>query len=103
MIGTGISLEIPEGYVGLLVLRSSISKLGWMLSNSVGIIDSDFRGEIMFSFTRLYNSERIWTPYSEGSRIGQIVLVKHYSDDIEEVQELNETVRGEGGFGSTGK
>lgn len=96
--GTGLAVEIPEGYVGLLFPRSSISKTNLELSNSVGVIDSGYRGEIMFKFR--YNSEGM--VYDVGDRVGQLIILPYPSIEFEEVQELSGTERGEGGFGSTG-
>ena len=96
--GTGLAVEIPEGYVGLLFPRSSISKTNLELSNSVGVIDSGYRGEIMFKFR--YNSEGM--VYDVGDRVGQLIILPYPSIEFEEVQELSSTDRGEGGFGSTG-
>ena len=96
--GTGLAVEIPEGYVGLLFPRSSISKTNLELSNSVGVIDSGYRGEIMFKFR--YNSEGM--VYDVGDRVGQLIILPYPSIEFEEVEELSNTDRGEGGFGSTG-
>lgn len=96
---TGIAMEIPEGYVGLVFPRSSVSKTSLILSNSVGVIDSGYRGSIMFKFR--YPEEGM--VYEIGERIGQIIIVPYPQVTFEEVQELSSTDRGEGGFGSTGK
>jgi dUTP pyrophosphatase len=97
--GTGLAFEIPEGHVGLIFPRSSISKTTLNLSNSVGVIDSGYRGEIMFKFRYLENGD----VYEVGDRIGQLVIIELPKVNIIEVQELSSTERGEGGFGSTGK
>ena len=97
--GTGLALEIPQGYVGLVFPRSSISKTGLSLSNSVGVIDSGYRGEIKFRF-RLTNDQRVW--YSVGERVGQIVIMPYPSINLVESDELQQSSRGEGGFGHTG-
>lgn len=96
---TSISLEIPEGYVGLLFPRSSITNKGLILGNSVGVIDSNFRGEIKFRF---YLNERFSEEYNIGDRIGQIIVLPYPTVEFEEVTELSNTERGEGGYGSTG-
>lgn len=96
---TGIAMEIPEGYVGLIFPRSSVSKTSLILSNSVGVIDSGYRGSIMFKFR--YPEEGM--VYEIGERIGQIIIVPYPQITFNEVQELSETARGEGGYGSTGK
>ena len=98
---TGIAVEIPEGYVGLVFPRSSIRKYNLQLSNSVGVIDSGYRGTIQFTFRM---SEGITEPkmYEVGDRIGQIVIIPYPQINFVEVDELNDTQRGEGGFGSTG-
>lgn len=95
---TGLSMEIPEGYVGLLFPRSSISKTILNLANSVGVIDSGYRGPIMFKFR--YPEEGY--VYDVGDRIGQILILPYPQVEFEEVAELNSTERGDGGFGSTG-
>lgn len=95
---TGLSMEIPEGYVGLLFPRSSISKTDLVLANSVGVIDSGYRGPIMFKFR--YNEEGM--VYDVGDRIGQILILPYPQVQFEEVEELSTSERGEGGFGSTG-
>lgn len=96
--GTGLAVEIPEGYVGLVFPRSSISKTQLELANSVGVIDSGYRGEIMLKFR--YNSEGM--VYDVGDRVGQLIILPYPSIEFEEVEELSSTDRGEGGFGSTG-
>jgi dUTP pyrophosphatase len=95
---TGLSMEIPEGYVGLLFPRSSISKTDLILANSVGVIDSGYRGPIMFKFR--YPEEGM--VYDVGDRIGQIIIMPYPQVEFEEVEELSTSERGEGGFGSTG-
>lgn len=97
--GTGLTVEIPDGYVGKIYPRSSISKTGMILSNSVGIIDSDYRGEIRFRFKMIPGSAM----YYVGDRIGQMLIEKVIPVEWIEVSELNESNRGTGGFGSTGK
>ena len=95
---TGLAIEIPEGYVGLLFPRSSISKTNLSLSNAVGVIDSGYRGSIMFKFR--YSEEGM--VYDVGDRVGQIIIMPYPTVEFEEVEELSSTERGEGGFGSTG-
>lgn len=97
--GTGLSIEIPEGYVGLLFPRSSIYKYDLLLSNHVGVIDSGYRGEIKFKFKSRFIESEI---YKIGDRIGQIIILPYPQIEFEEVTELSETERGEGGYGSTG-
>lgn len=99
--GTGIAVEIPAGYVGLIVPRSSISEHGMTLANSVGIIDSGYRGEIKVRFRFRYMLSKK-EPYAVGDRIAQLVIVPCPPVVIEEVDELSKTERGSGGFGSTG-
>lgn len=102
---TGIALEIPEGKVGFLFPRSSITKKDLMLKNSVGVIDATYRGEIVFRFndTKQYSAIQAKEVYEIGERIGQIVFVDIPQIELLEVEELSMTVRGENGFGSTGK
>ena len=97
---TGIAVEIPPGYVGLVFPRSSVCKTGLSLANSVGVIDSDFRGSISFVF---YKNKQCIVPYFPGDRIGQLVIVPIPEVEYVEVDELSETERGAGGYGSTGK
>ena len=95
---TGLAIEIPEGYVGLLFPRSSVYKTNMTLSNSVGVIDSGYRGEIMMKYAFKDNSAL----YKVGDRIGQIVILPYPKIDFQEVSELTSTLRGAGGYGSTG-
>lgn len=102
--GTDIAMEIPEGFVGLVFPRSSIRKTHLFLSNSVGVIDSGYRGEIQATFKKVQGvSNNTLDNYKVGDRICQIMIVPHPTIEFEEVEELNNTERGEGGFGSTGK
>lgn len=96
--GTGLAFEIPKGYVGLLFPRSSVSKKHLTLSNSVGVLDSGYRGEVSFVFKK-----DGWNEYDIGDRIGQILILPYPEIEFEEVDELSDTERGSGGFGSTGK
>jgi dUTP pyrophosphatase len=95
---TGIAIEIPFGYVGLIYPRSSVYKTGLRLCNSVGVIDSGYRGEIKFKF----EASKRAVPYKVGDRIGQLIIVPFPQIQFEEVSELSSTERGEGGYGSTG-
>jgi dUTP pyrophosphatase len=100
--GTGLAIEIPEGYVGLIFPRSSNSKTDLYLTNHVGVIDSGYRGEIQFKFRAnpsLINA-RI---YHLGDRIGQLIIIPYPGIQFVEVDELSDTERGTSGFGSTGK
>ena len=98
---TGLSFEIPKGYVGLIYIRSSVgTKLDLVLSNQVGVIDSDYRGEVMLPLRNLGRSARV---INSGTRIAQMIITPINQVDIEVVKELSETKRGDGGFGSTGK
>jgi dUTP pyrophosphatase len=99
--GLGFATEIPEGWRGVVVPRSNISKHPWVLANSVGIIDSDYRGEWMVKFKCVSNYIEA-VPYSLGDRVAQIYFEKNVEVAFAEVEELDETARGEGGFGSTG-
>ena len=96
---TGLSVEIPEGYVGLLFPRSSVSKTTLNLANSVGVIDSGYRGSLMLKFRYLEEGD----VYEVGDRVAQLVIMKLPFVEIIEVNELSSSERGEGGFGSTGK
>ena len=100
--GTGISMEIPKGYVGLVFPRSSIAKKDLLLSNAVGVIDSGYRGEITakFKISGEYSNKHF---YKIGERICQIIIMPYPKIEFEEVEELSETERGDRGYGSTGK
>ena len=98
--GTGIAVEIPDGYVGLIFPRSSIYKTGFSLTNSVGVIDSDYRGEIMAKFADTYLGDV--EGYKVGDRICQMIIMPVPEVEYVEVEELSETERGCGAYGSTG-
>lgn len=95
--GVGLAVEIPKGWVGLLFARSSISKTRTTLANAVGVIDSDYRGEITLRF----RYDGLGCDYAVGERIGQLVLVQAPQFVLTEVEELTTTARGTGGYGST--
>lgn len=99
-IGTGLAIEIPKNFVGLIFPRSSIYKTQCVLSNSVGLIDHGYSGEIVFKF---YSGGDEKSLYSIGDRIGQLLIIPYPQIELEEVNELNESERGTGGYGSTGK
>ena len=108
--GTGLAFEIPKGYVGLVFPRSSLSRLDIALSNCVGVIDSGYRGEVTVKFkpAMLFNREqrpiilnnRI---YEVGERVAQIIIIPYPQITFIEADELSETERGAGGYGSSGK
>jgi dUTP pyrophosphatase len=100
--GTGLAVEIPSGYVGLIFPRSSVSKTCLSLSNAVGIIDSKFRGEMLLKFNILHDPTEEFPIYKIGDRIGQILILSYRQIEFEEVNELSDTERGIGGFGSSG-
>ena len=101
LIHTGIAMEIPEGLVGLIYARSGLaSKRGLAPANKVGVIDCDYRGEIMVA---LHNHTDAPQTIADGERIAQIVFTPYICADFATVDELSDTVRGAGGFGSTGK
>lgn len=132
--GTGLAMEIPEGYVGLIFARSSIFKQDLSLSNAVGVIDSGYRGEVKFKFKPTLSYMDFGTTedihgigkesdtfdyvgiagdiqkdsieasiYEVGDRVGQIIILPYPHIDFEEVDNLSNTERGTGGYGSTGK
>ena len=118
--GTGLSFEIPEGYVGKLYPRSSICKYDIVLSNSTGIIDSGYRGEVMAKFKMAIEAGMLikenvgehYFPmtnfakgrvYNIGDRIAQLIIEKSEPIELEEATELSTTDRGTGGYGSSGK
>ena len=99
-VHTGLAMEIPEGYAGLVYARSGLaSKRGLAPANKVGVVDSDYRGEIMVA---LHNHSGEEQKIASGERIAQLVVTPFLKVDFEEAETLSETVRGEGGFGSTG-
>ena len=103
--GTGIAVEIPSGHVGLLFPRSSITKSapGVSLKNSVGVIDSNYRGEILVRFELPYSDRVKGTLPDVGKKIAQLIIIPYPTVYFEEVQELSDSNRGDGGFGSTDK
>ena len=101
LIKTGIAMEVPEGYAAFIYARSGLaSKKGLAPANKVGVVDSDYRGEIMVA---LHNHSKEVREIENGERIAQIVIAPYIKAVFEEVDELADTKRGEGGFGSTGK
>ena len=100
LIHTGIAMEIPVGFAGLIYARSGLAtKRGLAPANKVGVVDSDYRGEIMVA---LHNHSTTEQSVAPGERIAQMVIAPFLTAEFEEKQELSDTVRGEGGFGSTG-
>ena len=100
VVKTGLTMEIPEGYVGLIYARSGLAtKRGLAPANKVGVIDSDYRGEIMVA---LYNQSELPQKIEPGERIAQLVIAPYLQGVFNEVDELSDTTRGAGGFGSTG-
>ena len=101
LVHTGIAVEIPMCCVGLVYARSGLaSKKGLAPANKVGVIDCDYRGEIMVALHNHSNEKRT---VEKGERVAQLVITPYYTADFCEVDELSDTVRGEGGFGSTGR
>ena len=98
--GTGLAIEIPDGYVGLLFPRSSISKTNLRLCNSVGVIDSGYRGEIILKFDR---RGFVDDTYNVGDRVGQLMILPLPSIQFFEVDDLSSTARNSNGFGSSGR
>lgn len=115
--GTGLAFEIPEGYAGLLFPRSSLAKKDLLLSNSVGVIDSHYRGEVTMKFKPsvalveeprnkagyVISHDFDYNRYEVGDRIGQLIVMPIPEVEFEWVDELSTTDRGEGGYGSTGR
>lgn len=97
---TGIAIEIPKGYVGMIFPRSSLSNKDLILCNHVGIIDSGFRGNITFRFKEIDNINGL---YEIGDRIGQLIILPYPNIQFEEANELSSTERGATGYGSSGK
>ena len=101
MISTGLSMEIPAGYFGGIFARSGLSaKEGLRPANCVGVVDADYRGPVCVA---LHNDGNIERKVQPKQKIAQMVIVPFLAVEFDEVEELSETVRGEGGFGSTGK
>lgn len=101
MVHTGIAMEIPAGFAGLVYARSGLaSKKGLAPANKVGVIDADYRGEIMVA---LHNHGVSAQTVDPGERIAQLVIAPYIVGAFLQVDELSDTVRGEGGFGSTGR
>ena len=104
--GTSLAFEMPKGFVGLLFPRSSNTKKDLILGNSVGVLDSGYRGEVVFKFRELLPSERDIEfgarEYEVGDRIGQIIIMPHPQIMFNVVDELSSSDRGIGGFGSSG-
>lgn len=99
MIGTGLAMAIPTGYAGLIYARSSLgSKKGLAPANKVGVIDSDYRGEIKVP---LFNQSKETQIISKNERIAQIIFTPYLKVNFQETDELDDTTRGTGGFGST--
>lgn len=100
LIHTGIALEIPEGYCGLIFARSGLAtKRGLAPANKVGVIDADYRGEIMVALHNHTDSAAI---VEGGERVAQLAILPFLKAELYESEELSDTVRGAGGFGSTG-
>ena len=101
--GIGIAMEIKDGFVGLVFPRSSIRKTRLQLSNSVGVIDSGYRGELQATFNKITTTiENQKNDYKVGDRIAQIMIIPYPQIKFEKVDELSDSDRGKGGFGSTG-
>lgn len=100
MVPTGIALELPVGYAGFVYARSGLaSKRNLAPANKVGVIDCDYRGEVMVA---LHNHGESAQTVAAGERVAQLVIAPYITAAFEEAEELSSTVRGEGGFGSTG-
>lgn len=97
--GTGIAMEIPDGFVGLVYPRSSIRKYDLLLTNSVGVIDAGYRGEIQATFLKTAFAGSF---YQVGDRIAQIIIMAYPTIEFQQVDELTQSERGTGGHGSSG-
>lgn len=100
--GTGLAIQIPEGHVGLLFPRSSCSNYDLSLANAVGVIDSGYRGELIFKFKRT-DIMAFSKTYDVGERIGQLLIVPYPKVELVEAEELTQSERGNSGYGSSGK
>lgn len=100
LVPTGLAMALPEGYAGLIYARSGLaSKKGLAPANKVGVIDSDYRGEVMVA---LHNHSKVPATIDPQERIAQLVITPYITAAFDVVDELDDTARGEGGFGSTG-
>ena len=100
VIPTGIAIELPLGFAGLIYARSGLAtKKGLAPANKVGVVDCDYRGEVKVA---LHNHSQVTQTVDEGERIAQLVITPYLTAQFTECEELSQTVRGEGGFGSTG-
>lgn len=100
LVPTGLAMELPEGYAGLIYARSGLAtKKGLAPANKVGVVDSDYRGEVMVS---LHNHSKVAATIEPGERIAQLVITPYIAAVFHTVDELDNTERGAGGFGSTG-
>lgn len=99
--GTSLAVSIPQGYVGLLFPRSSISKYHLTMANSVGVIDSGYRGEICIRFKKTIDNAYAMM-YDVGDKVAQLVIIPYPKVEFKVVNDLDETERGSGGFGSSG-
>ena len=101
LIHTGLSVEIPEGFAGLIYARSGLAtKKGLAPANKVGVVDADYRGEVMVA---LHNHSSLTQTVDKGERVAQLVIAPFLKAEFTVADELSDTVRGEGGFGSTGR
>ena len=99
VVRTGLSIEPPPWYHVELYVRSSLAKEGIILTNGVGIIDKDYRGEVKLLLSKITSGRKV---LPKGTRVGQLIIRKSHFPEIEQVDILNDTERGTGGFGSTG-
>ena len=101
LVKTGLAMAIPKGYAGLIYARSGLAtKKGLAPANKVGVVDADYRGEVMVP---LHNHSRVEVSVEHGERIAQMVITPFLTAEFMEAEELDDTLRGENGFGSTGK
>ena len=101
LLPTGLAVAIPDGYVGLIFARSSLgTKKGLAPANKVGVIDADYRGEILISMHNHSPEKQTLAPYE---RVAQMVIIPYFAEDLNETDELSDTTRGQGGFGSSGR
>jgi dUTP pyrophosphatase len=98
--GLGLALELPEGYCAKLMPRSSVAKVDLVLSNAIGLIDENYRGELIMKFKPTKERPEV---YTVGDRVGQLMIEKVIKFELVEVEELSDTNRGSGSFGSSGR
>ena len=102
VIKTGLAIEIPYGFAGFIFPRSSISKTPFFMSNSIGVIDAGYRGEVTIKYKEIDANGYLMELIETGKKVAQLIIMPHPHIEFDVVDKLSESMRGEGGFGSTG-